>query len=142
MFTLWMQAGVKRSQLCMQHPKQEPHVPVPVLSFSLSYTNFPLSAPSSRYRLSPAPHPGKNRGSSEIQKHMWLAIKLHMHSVYPNPPPTPHSQSPPTTQTVDTHIDQQGGEKSYRRGDAKTIGQGGSNIRQQSELSVAGSKKQ
>lgn len=71
---------------------------------------------------------------------MWLAIKLHMHSVYPNPPPTPHSQSPPTTQPADTHIDLQGGEKSYIRGEVKTMGRGGSNIRQPSELSVAGSK--
>lgn len=71
---------------------------------------------------------------------MWLAIKLHMHSVYPNPPPTPHSQSPPTTQPADTHINLQGGEKSYIRGDVETKGRGGSNIRPQSELSVAGSK--
>lgn len=98
MFTLLMQAGVKRSQLCMRHPKQEPHVPGLVLSFSLSYTDFPPSCCS----LSPAPHPGKNHGSSKIQKHMWLAIKLHMHSV-------------------------------------KTMGEGGSNIRQQSELT--GSEK-
>lgn len=68
---------------------------------------------------------------------MWLAIKHHMHSAYPNlHPPTPRSQSQP----ADTHIELQGGEKSYIRGDVKTMGRGGSDIRQQSELSVAGSK--
>lgn len=65
-----------------------------------------------------------------------------MHSVYPNPPPTPSPTlpSPPTAQPADTHIDLQAGEKSYTRGDVETMGWGGSNIRQQSELSVAGSK--
>lgn len=51
---------------------------------------------------------------------MWLAIKLHMHSVYPNPPPT--LPSLPTAQPTDTHIDLQGGEKSYTRGDMETMG--------------------
>lgn len=47
-----------------------------------------------------------------------------MHSVYPNPPPTPNPTppSPPTTQPTDTHIDLQGGEKSYMRGDVETMG--------------------
>lgn len=127
-------------------PQTRTTCPVPGTLILLLCCNFPLSAPSSCYRLYPAPHPGKkkNARTSKIKKHMWLAIKLHMHSEYPNPPltPNPTLPSPPTTQRTDTHSDLQRGEESYMRGDVETMGRGGSNIRQQSELSLAGEQKQ
>lgn len=50
---------------------------------------------------------------------MWLTIKLHMHSVYCSPLHTPHSHP---LQPTDTHIDLEGEEKSYIRGDMETMG--------------------
>lgn len=38
------------------------------------------------------------------------------------PPPHPTLSSPPTTQPTDTHIDLEGEEKSYIRGDMETMG--------------------
>lgn len=74
---------------------------------SLSHSPVLRSPPRPHAIHSPQPlNPGKKkkkkRGSSKIQKHMWLAIKLHMHSVYPYLPPsiprTPrsHPLQPPT----------------------------------------------
>lgn len=138
-----MQAGVKTSQThisACSTPNKNHMFQFWFLKFSLSHTPASLSPPRPHATGSPQPLTlGKK--SSSIQKHMWLAIKLHMHSAYPNlHPPTPRPQSPPSAPPADAHIDLQGGEKSYIRGDVKTMGRGGSVIRQQSELSVAGSK--
>lgn len=105
-------------------------------SWFLHSLSLSLSAPSSCYRLSATPHPGKKRGSFKIQKHMWLAIKLHMHSVDSSPPSNPHTPIPALP--TDTHIDLQGGRKDvHEKRNNRTRG---SNIGQQSEPSVAASK--
>lgn len=69
--------------------------------------------------LSPShPTPWEKRGSWEIQKHMWLAIKLHMHSVYPNPRP----RAPIAYQRSAIRHTSNLGEESYIRGDVETMG--------------------
>lgn len=90
------------------------------LSLSLSYPNFPLR-PILLLQTT-TPHPGKKRGGSKIQKHMWLAIKLHMHSVYPDrpllqlpPTSTPHPPSPTQHQPTPRR-------KVIQRGDVETMG--------------------
>lgn len=88
--------------------------------------DFPLSTPSSCYILPPTPYPGK-----EKRKKTWKLKDSKTHVVNHKtahalcvlqPPPHPTLSSPPTTQSTDTHIDLEGEEKSYIRGDMETMG--------------------
>lgn len=88
--------------------------------------DFPLSTPSSCYILPPTPYPGEKK-----KKKMWKLKDSKTHVVNHKtshalcvlqPPPHPTLSSPPTTQPTDTHIDLEGEEKSYIRGDMETMG--------------------
>jgi len=117
------------------------------LSLSLSLIpHFPLSAPSSCCRLSPTLHHGKKETweLKDSKAHVVSHKTLHALCVAPPPPPPTHTLShilqPLSNRHTHTHSDLQGGEKSYmwRRGNN---GKRGSNIGQQSELSVVGKHK-
>lgn len=70
---------------------------------------------------------GEKHGSWKIEKHMWLANKFHMHSVYPHSPPP---LEPPSSPTQPSHIHTLIQEGSHTQGDVKTIS-GGSSSGQQ-----------